>query len=71
MKSWLTRILLDITILSSFSECHKFPSTIDYFETGQIKTEGIVNKVFKLEEWGLALESIRNKSAIKAIIGFD
>jgi D-arabinitol dehydrogenase (NADP+) len=62
---------LDITILSSFSECHKFPSTIDYFETGQIKTEGIVNKVFRLEDWASAIESIRNKTAIKAIISFD
>ncbi|MCJ1434763.1 hypothetical protein MMC27_004133 [Xylographa pallens] len=61
----------DITIFSSFSEADKFPSTIDYFESGQIKTKGIVNKIFKLEQWGEAIESIRNKSAIKAIIAFD
>lgn len=73
MVSWSPSHIFnnDITILSSFSECHKFPPTIEYFQTGQVKTEGIVNKVFKLEEWGSAIESLRNKSAIKAVIAFD
>lgn len=30
-----------------------------------------MNKVFKLEQYGEALESIKNKSAIKAAIVFD
>jgi D-arabinitol dehydrogenase (NADP+) len=30
-----------------------------------------VNKVFKIEEWEQCLESMRNKSAIKAAIVFD
>ena len=45
--------------------------TIDYLDSGKIKTKGIVNKVFKLEQFGEALESIRNKTAIKAAIVFD
>lgn len=45
--------------------------TIDYLDSGKIKTKGIVNKSFKLEEFGEALESIRNKSAIKAAIVFE
>jgi D-arabinitol dehydrogenase (NADP+) len=45
--------------------------TIDYLESGLVKTQGIVNKVFRLEEYGEALESIRNKTAIKAAIVFD
>lgn len=40
-------------------------------DSGKIGVDGIVNKVFKLEEWGQALEAMRNKSAIKAAIVFD
>ncbi|KAL5612156.1 uncharacterized protein BROUX77_002312 [Berkeleyomyces rouxiae] len=61
----------EITILGSFSETYMFPATIDYLDSGKVKTEGIVNKTFKLEQWGEALESIRNKSAVKAAIVFD
>ncbi|KAL2759545.1 hypothetical protein ACRALDRAFT_2030825 [Sodiomyces alcalophilus JCM 7366] len=61
----------EITILGSFSETYMFPATIDYLDSGKVKTKGIVNKVFKLEEFGEALESIRNKTAIKAAIVFD
>ena len=49
----------------------KTAQTIDYLDSGKIKTKGIVNKVFKLEQFGEALESIRNKTAIKAAIVFD
>ncbi|KAF4965537.1 hypothetical protein FSARC_6668 [Fusarium sarcochroum] len=61
----------EITILGSFSETFMFPATIDYLDSGKVKTEGIVNKTFKLEQFGEALESIKNKSAIKAAIVFD
>jgi D-arabinitol dehydrogenase (NADP+) len=45
--------------------------TVEYLDSGKIKTKGIVNKVFKLEQFGEALESIRNKTAIKAAIVFE
>ena len=61
----------EITILGSFSETYKFPAAIDYLDSGKVKVKGIVNKVFKLEEWEQCLESMRNKSAIKAAITFD
>ncbi|KAA8894111.1 chaperonin 10-like protein [Sphaerosporella brunnea] len=61
----------EITILGSFSETHMFPATIGYLDTGKVKVEGIVNKTFKLEQWGECLEAMRNKSAIKAAIVFD
>jgi len=60
----------EITILGSFSETYMFPATIDYLDSGKVKTKGIVNKTFKLEQYGEALESIKNKSAIKAAIVF-
>lgn len=65
------QVLPEITIIGSFSETFMFPATVDYLDSGKVKTQGIVNKTFKLEQWGEALESIRNKSAIKAAIVFD
>jgi D-arabinitol dehydrogenase (NADP+) len=32
---------------------------------------GIVNKTFRLEEWGACLAAMKDKSAIKAVIVFD
>ncbi|KAK2742495.1 hypothetical protein FQN57_005386 [Myotisia sp. PD_48] len=61
----------EITIIGSFSETYKFPAAIDYLDSGKVKVEGIVNKTFKLEQWGECLESMRNKSAIKAAIVFE
>jgi D-arabinitol dehydrogenase (NADP+) len=61
----------EITIIGSFSEVHMFPAAIAYLDSGKVKTSGIVNRVFKLEEWAECLESMRNKTAIKAAIVFD
>lgn len=61
----------EIRIIGSFSETFMFPATIDYLDSGKIKTKGIVNKTFKLEQFQEALDSIKNKSAIKAAIVFD
>ncbi|KAG8160527.1 hypothetical protein KVR01_010063 [Diaporthe batatas] len=61
----------EIRILGSFSETFMFPATIEYLDSGKIKTKGIVNKTFKLEQFQEALDSIKNKSAIKAAIVFD
>lgn len=61
----------EITILGSFSETYMFPATIGYLDKGKVKVDGIVNKTFKLEQWGECLESMKNKSAIKAAIVFD
>lgn len=61
----------EITILGSFSEVYMFPPAIDYLDSGKVKVAGIVNKTFKLEQWAECLESMRNKSAVKAAIVFD
>jgi len=61
----------EITILGSFSETYMFPAAIDYLDSGKVKVEGIVNKTYKLEQWGECLEAMKNKSAIKAAIVFD
>ncbi|KAI9885101.1 MAG: hypothetical protein M1823_003112 [Watsoniomyces obsoletus] len=61
----------EITILGSFSEVYMFPPAIDYLDSGKVKVKGIVNKTYKIEQWGECLEAMRNKSAIKAAIVFD
>jgi D-arabinitol dehydrogenase (NADP+) len=61
----------EITIIGSFSETYMFPTAISYLDSGKVKVGGIVNKVFKLEQWGECLEAMKNKSAIKAAITFD
>ena len=37
----------------------------------KVKVKGIVNKIFKLDQWAECLEAMKNKSAIKAAIVFD
>merc|ERR1712144_30003 len=61
----------EITILGSFSETYMFPVAIDYLDSGKVKVEGIVNKTYKLEQWGECLEAMKNKTAIKAAIVFE
>ncbi|KGO74825.1 Alcohol dehydrogenase superfamily, zinc-type [Penicillium italicum] len=62
----------EITILGSFSETYyKFPAAVDYLDSGKVKVGGIVNKVYKIEQWEECLEAMRNKTAIKAAITFD
>jgi D-arabinitol dehydrogenase (NADP+) len=46
-------------------------AALDYLDSGKVKVEGIVNKTYKLEQWGECLEAMKNKSAIKAAIVFD
>ncbi|KAI9926574.1 hypothetical protein MW887_004342 [Aspergillus wentii] len=61
----------EIQILGSFSQMHKFPTAIDYLDTGRVRVEGIVNRTFKVEEWQECLDAMKNKSVIKAALVFD
>lgn len=72
LKVWANGAVGDeITIVGSFSEMNKFPAAIEYLDSGKVSVQGIVNKVFRIEEWEECLEALRNKSAIKAAIVFD
>lgn len=61
----------EITIIGSFSETYKFPAAVDYLDSGKVNVSGIVNKVYKIDQWEECLEAMRNKTAIKAAITFD
>ncbi|KAJ6007242.1 alcohol dehydrogenase [Penicillium herquei] len=61
----------EINVIGSFSQVYKFPAAIAYLDEKRVKVEGIVNKVFQLEEWQACLDAMKNKSVIKAAIVFD
>ncbi|OJI96553.1 hypothetical protein ASPVEDRAFT_119967 [Aspergillus versicolor CBS 583.65] len=61
----------EIQIIGSFSKAYMFPAAIDYLDSGKVKVTGIVNKMYKLEQWEDCLEAMRNKNTIKAAIIFD
>lgn len=71
--SWSpSKILGDqISIVGSIAEVIRFPVSVDYIESGRVNVKGIANRTFKLEQWGEALESMRQADTVKAAIVFD
>ncbi|KAH9990377.1 putative sorbitol dehydrogenase [Xylariaceae sp. FL0662B] len=61
----------ELTIIGSFSEMWCMPRSVKYLESGVVKTQGIVDATFTLEQFGEALEAIRDKKCIKAAILYD
>ncbi|KAH9223892.1 chaperonin 10-like protein [Leptodontidium sp. 2 PMI_412] len=61
----------EITMIGSFSEMWCLPRAVHYLETRKVDVRGIVTVTYKLEDFGKALDAIRNKTCIKAAITFD
>lgn len=61
----------EITMIGSFSEMWCLPRAVHYLETRKVDVRGIVTDTYKLEDFGKALDAIRNKTCIKAAITFD
>lgn len=55
----------------SFSEMWCVGRSVKYLESRKVDVRGIVDKTFKLEQFGEALDAVRNKTCIKAAIIFD
>lgn len=55
----------------SFSEMWCVGRSVKYLESRKVDVRGIVTKTFKLEEFGDALDAVRNKTVIKAAIVFE
>ena len=62
---------LALTISRSHSQTFCMPQSVKYLESRKVDVRGIVDKTFKLEDFGQALDSIRNKECVKAAIVFD
>lgn len=45
--------------------------SVKYLESRKVDVRGIVDKTFKLEDFGKALETVQQKKCIKAAIVFD
>jgi len=58
----------EIRIIGSFSQTFCFPRTIEYLESGKIKTKGMVTDVFKLEDYQKALDKMSSRGALKIAI---
>ena len=59
----------EITIKGSFAEIDTFSATLAALHSGRVKTDGLITHRFSLEEYGLALETLRSdKSAHKIVI---
>ncbi|QDS67452.1 hypothetical protein FKW77_000602 [Venturia effusa] len=61
----------EITIIGSFSEMWCVGRSVKYLESRKVDVRGIVDKTFRLEQFGEALDAVRNKTCIKAAIIFD
>lgn len=60
-----------INLVGSISEVNRFPAAIAYLESEKVCVEEVVNKVFRIEDWGNCLESLRSPGTVKAAIVFD
>lgn len=60
----------EITVLASFCETCMFPKALDYLESKRVRTKGIVNATYKIEEWAQCLEAVRKQEVVKAAIVF-
>ena len=66
-----SHIRLSLTADSSFSEMWCVGRSVRYLESRKVDVRGIVDRTFRLEEFGDALEAVRTKACIKAAIVFD
>jgi D-arabinitol dehydrogenase (NADP+) len=58
----------EIKIIGSFSQTYCFPRTIEYLESGKIKTKGMVTDIFKLADYQKALDKMNSRGALKIAI---
>jgi len=55
----------------SFSEMWCVARSVKYLESRKVDVRGIVTHTFALEDFGKALDAVRNKTVIKAAIMFE
>ena len=61
----------EITILASFCSMGHMPHVMEYVNNRRLKLGGVVDRTFRIEEWGEALEVVRRQECVKAAIVFD
>jgi D-arabinitol dehydrogenase (NADP+) len=58
----------EITIRGSFAEMTSFGAAIDALHGGRVRTDGIVTHRFPLDDYGLALEALRNDPTAHKVV---
>ncbi|KAF9447138.1 GroES-like protein [Macrolepiota fuliginosa MF-IS2] len=58
----------EIRIIGSFSQTFCFPRAVAYLDGGKVNVKGMVTDVFKLEDFGLALDKMKSRGALKIAI---
>ncbi|KAF9889655.1 hypothetical protein FE257_007163 [Aspergillus nanangensis] len=67
-----SKVFMDeITIIGSHSQMWCMARSVKYLESRRVDVRGIVDKAFRLEEFGQALDAVRNKQCVKATILFN
>ena len=61
----------EITILASFCSMQHMPAVLEYVNSGRLRLEGIVDRTFRIEEWGECMGVVGRGECVKAAIVFD
>ena len=58
----------EITIKGSFAEINSFPAAIAALRSGRARTDGLITHRFPLDEYGAALDALRDDRTVHKII---
>lgn len=58
----------EITIRGSFAEMTSFGAAIDALRGGRVRTNGLITHRFGLDEYGMALQTLRGDSAAHKVV---
>lgn len=58
----------EITIKGSFAEINSFPSALAALRSGRVRTDGIITHRLGLQDYGSALEALRNDKTVHKIV---
>lgn len=61
----------EITILASFCSMQHMPQVLEYVGSGRLRLGGIVDRTFRVEEWGECMGVVGRGECVKAAIVFD
>ncbi|KAJ4993441.1 D-arabinitol dehydrogenase 1 [Stagonosporopsis vannaccii] len=61
----------EITVLASFCSMQHLPQVLEYVRSGRLRLAGVVDREYRVEEWGECLEAVRRGECVKAAIVFD
>jgi len=58
----------ELTIKGSFAQSHSFDQAIAALRSGRVRTDGIINRRFTLEEFGAALDALSSDEAAHKVV---